>query len=219
MLGVGPCYHMVNVLADLSQADLWKRALAGEDVWDELLGDFNSTVDWPGGFFYKELADKYPDAKVLLSWRDPERWEASMRQTVWAFRHGDNLMRLLSDARAKVDPAWAGFGEMIDGLLWKDNGTFADVRHEDTSELIAAAERHNEAVKAAIPADRLLVWDVKQGWEPLCEFLELPVPDDPFPNVNDSAEFVDRVVDAAILTLSDWRREKQANAESQAQPA
>jgi hypothetical protein len=219
MLGVGPCYHMVNVLADLSQAELWNRALAGDRPWDEIFGGFQSTVDWPGGFFYKELADHYPDAKVLLSWRDPERWEASMRQTVWAFRHSDTLMRLLSDARSKVDPAWAGFCEMIDGLLWERDGTFSGVRHEDTSELIAAAERHNEAVKAAIPAERLLVWDVKQGWEPLCEFLELPVPDDPFPNVNDSAEFVDRVVDAAILTLSDWRQAKQANAESQAQPA
>jgi hypothetical protein len=72
MLGLGPCYHMVNVLADTNQADLWKRALAGESPWEEIFDGFQSTVDAPGHHFYKELIEVYPDAKVLLSTRDPE---------------------------------------------------------------------------------------------------------------------------------------------------
>jgi hypothetical protein len=211
MLGVGPCYHMVNVLADLDQAGLWKRALAGEGPWDELFDGFESTVDWPGGFFYKELIEVYPDAKVLLSVRDPEKWEASMRDTVWAVRNGTSLMRNLSDARGHVDAGWAGFLEMIDGLLWQDNGTFAET-HGDPGQLAGAMERFNEEVKANVPAERLLVWDVTQGWEPLCELLELPVPDEPFPNTNDKVEFVDRVIDGALATLQQWRAGELATA-------
>jgi hypothetical protein len=204
MLGLGPCYHMVNVLADLEQARLWQRALDGEAPWDELFDGFGSTVDWPGGYFYAELAEAYPDAKVLLSVRDPERWERSMRQTVHAVRHGESLMRLMSSARAHVDPAWKAFLDMIDGLLWQGRGTFAG-SHETPEQLIAAMERHHEAVKAAIPPERLLVWEVAQGWEPLCEFLELPVPDQPFPHVNDSEEFVDRIIDGSLQVLNEWR--------------
>src|SRR5215208_5262930 len=118
MLGVGPCYHMVNVLGDLDQARYWKRALDGEGPWDEVFDGFQSTVDWPGGYFYEELIEKYPDAKVLLSVRDPERWAESMEQTVWAVRNGDSTMRHISDARGTIDEGWADFLEMIDGLLW-----------------------------------------------------------------------------------------------------
>ena len=91
MLGLGPCYHMVNVLADLDQAALWEQALDGDAPWERIFAGFQSTVDWPGGYFYRELADAYPEAKVLLSVRDPQAWEESMRQTVWAVRHGESL--------------------------------------------------------------------------------------------------------------------------------
>jgi hypothetical protein len=204
MLGLGPCYHLVNVLADLDQANLWKRALNGESPWEEIFDGFQSTVDAPGHFFYKELIEVYPDAKVLLSTRDPERWRQSMEQTVWAVRNGASTMRLISDTRGTIDPGWAAFLDMIDGLLWEGEGTLADCR--DPERLPAAMERWTEEVRANVPADRLLVWDVTQGWEPLCEFLELPVPDQPFPNLNDSREFVERVVDGAILKLQEWRK-------------
>ena len=102
MIGLGPCYHMVNVLSDLTQADLWLQALDGRAQWNRIFGGCESTVDWPGGFFYRELIEVYPDAKVLLSVRDPESWERSMRETVWAVRHGESLLRLLSSAQAHV---------------------------------------------------------------------------------------------------------------------
>src|SRR5580698_6004435 len=122
MLGLGPTYHMVDVLADLDQAALWEQALAGEAPWERIFAGFNSTVDWPGGYFYRELMDVYPDAKVLLSVRDPIAWERSMRQTVWAVRNGESLVRLLSSAQAQVNPRWQGFLNMIDGLLWQGQG-------------------------------------------------------------------------------------------------
>jgi Sulfotransferase domain len=204
MLGVGPCYHMVDVLADLDQAKLWQQALAGEPQWERILGGFQSTVDYPGGYFYEELADFYPDAKVLLSVRGAESWERSMRETVWSVRNGDSLMRLLSSAQGIVNPGWQDFLDLADGIMWQGKGTFAG-SHAEKAELMAAMNRHNEAVKSAIPSDRLLVWSVSEGWEPLCEFLELPVPDEPLPHVNDRAEFLSRVIDSSLNVLQEWR--------------
>ncbi len=206
MLGLGPCYHMVSVLADLEQAPLWDRAVKGENVWDEIFGGYESTVDWPGGLFYKELMEHYPDAKVLLSTRDPLRWQESMRETVWAVRHGDSLMRLLSDAQAKVNPGWQGFVTMIDDLVW--DATFHEQPNQPL-DMIGTMLRHHEEVKATVPPERLLVWEVADGWEPLCEFLELPVPDTPFPYLNDSKEFVDRIIDGSLIALQEWRRAQE----------
>jgi Sulfotransferase domain len=204
MLGLGPCYHMVDVLADLDQAPMWERALDGDAQWEQIFAGYHSTVDWPGGYFYRELAEFYPDAKVLLSVRDPEAWERSMRQTVWAVRNGESLIRLLSSAQAHVNPRWRAFLGMIDRLLWEGKGTFA-AGHSEPQQLIDAMVRHNEEVKAAIAPERLLVWDVKEGWEPLCEFLELPVPEVPLPHINDRTEFLNRVIDSSLESLQEWR--------------
>jgi Sulfotransferase domain len=204
MLGLGPCYHMVDVLADLDQAKLWERALDGEGSWEEILGDFNSTVDWPGGYFYRELMDVYPEARVLLSVREPESWERSMRQTVWAVRHGESLIRLLSSAQAHVNPNWRGFLNMIDRLIWEGRGTFA-AGHEHPQQLIERMERHNEEVRRNVPPERLLVWSVGEGWDPLCEFLGMAVPEEPFPHVNDRTEFLNRIIDGSLAALQEWR--------------
>ncbi len=213
MLGLGPCYHMVDVLADLEQASLWDRALDGEAPWEEIFAGFQATVDWPGGFFYRELAEHYPDAKVLLSVREPAGWERSMRQTVWSVRHGESLIRLLSSAQGCINPQWAGFLNMIDRLLWEGRGTFA--AGNDTPErMVETMHRHNEEVKRTIPAERLLVWNVAEGWEPLCEFLEVPVPEEPFPHVNDRKEFLNRIIDGSLGALQEWRaREVSVEAE------
>ena len=209
MLGLGPCYHMVNVLGDLEQARYWDRALDGEAPWKEVFDGYNSTVDWPGGYFYRELMDFYPEAKVLLSVRDPESWERSMRQTVWAVRHGESLIRLLSSAQAHVNPPWQGFLNMIDRLVW---GATFGAGHEAPEQMIEKMLRHNEQVERDVPAERLLVWRVEEGWQPLCEFLEVPVPDAPFPHINDTTEFLNRIIDSSLLVLQEWRS-KQVSVE------
>jgi hypothetical protein len=207
MVGLGPCYHMVDVLADLDQAKLWQRALDGEAPWGQIFDGFNSTVDWPGGYFYRELIDVYPEAKVLLSVREPQAWERSMRDTVWAVRHGESLVRLLSSAQAHVNPQWRGFLEMIDRLVWEGEGTFAS-GHAEPQQLIDTMIRHNQEVEGNVPSERLLVWSVEEGWQRLCEFLEVPVPEQPFPHVNDRTEFLNRVIDGSLESLRQWRSEQ-----------
>jgi Sulfotransferase domain len=207
MLGLGPCYHMVDVLADLDQAKLWQRALDGAAPWEQIFAGFNSTVDWPGGYFYRELIDVYPEAKVLLSVREPRAWERSMRETVWAVRHGESLVRLLSCAQAHVNPQWRGFLGMIDRLVWEGEGTFAS-GHAEPQQLIDTMIRHNREVEEVVPSERLLTWSVEEGWERLCEFLEVPVPQQPFPHVNDRTEFLNRVIDGSLQALGQWRAEQ-----------
>jgi Sulfotransferase domain len=204
MLGLAPCYHMVNVLGDLDQAQTWRRALDGEAIWDEVFAGFPATVDWPGSFFYKELAEFYPDAKVLLSVRDAEAWERSMRQTIWGMFYGEMLIRDLSTARCRVDPKWRGYIDMMIEM-WEKSGLISDGSATTSESMRTAMERFNQEVQETIPAERLLVWSVSDGWEPLCEFLELPVPETPFPHLNDSKVFAERIVDGALLSISEWR--------------
>lgn len=205
MLGFGPCYHMVNVLSDLDQAQTWRRALEGEEPWDEVLDGFQATVDWPGSFFYKELADYYPDAKVVLSVRDAAGWEQSMRETIWGIFYGDLLMRDLSFARGRIDSKWRGYIDQMEEM-WHQSGLIPDGADTDSESMRRAMERFNDEVQETIPADRLLVWSVSEGWDQLCKFLEVPIPDTPFPHLNDSKEFAERVIDGALIALQEWRK-------------
>lgn len=214
MLGFEPCYHWVNVLADLDQVDVWNRALDGEPVWDEVFAGVQATVDWPGGYFWRELMDHYPDAKVLLSVRDPLKWEPSFRETIWNMGHGENLINLLSSARALVDPQWSRYVKLVDRMFWSGKGTFAASGHEHPEQLIAEFERHSAEVKATVPPERLLVWNVTEGWEPLCEFLEVPVPGEPMPHANDRDTFLGRVIDGALAALTAAREREMAAAAS-----
>jgi hypothetical protein len=209
LLGLGPCYHWVDVLADLEgQVPLWDGALDGTVEPSQILDGYRSTVDWPGGYFYRQLLDAYPDAKVLLSVRDSERWEPSFRETIVDMCFGDSLIHLLSSARAQVDPKWERYLEFVDRMFWSELGTFP-TGHSPAA-LIEGFIAHNEEVTRVVPAERLLVWEVTQGWEPLCEFLGVAVPSEPMPHANDRATFLDRVIGGALATIEQWRAQHQA---------
>jgi Sulfotransferase domain len=211
LLGLGPCYHWIDVLADLDgQVPLWEGALDGRVAPSAILDGCRSTVDWPGGYFYRQLLDAYPQAKVLLSVRDPERWEPSFRETIVDMCFGDSLIRLLSSARSCVDPRWRRYLEFVDRMFWSEQGTFP-AGHSPAA-LIEAFVAHNEEVKRAVAPERLLVWEVSDGWEPLCEFLGVPVPDQPLPHANDRATFLDRVIGGALTSLEAWRAQQGAAA-------
>ena len=188
-LGLDHCYHMTEVFAHPRHAEGWRSAWRGAPVdWDAILGPYEAAVDWPSCTFYEELMERYPEAKVLLSVRDPERWYESTRTTIY------ELSRVLAGSRtARVAfglvslLAFGGFARSGAGdeIIW--NGTFGG-RFEDKTHAIEVLERHNEEVKRRVPPERLLVYEVKEGWGPLCEFLGVPDPDEPFPHLNDAAE-------------------------------
>lgn len=199
-LGFGPCYHMSEVFENSSHADRWNAAALGERVnWENLLGDYAATVDWPGCSLYEELMEVYPGAKVLLSVRDPEHWYESTSNTIYNIRRITTSSKFF-DLVGWLNPRITSIARMVNNLIWE--GTF-DGRFEDKQYAIGVFNRHNEEVKGRVPKDRLLVYEVKEGWEPLCDFLGVEVPKTPFPHLNDSDSFrkmfVRRLTMAAVI--------------------
>jgi hypothetical protein len=187
-LGFGPTYHMEEVIRRPSHVDRWLRyARTGKVDWDDLFSGFGSGVDFPVSCVWEELASHYPDAKVVLSVRDPQQWWASTASTIYGFR------TVFPGWLKRLVPMTGRWVEMVDRLVWDGifGGRFADRDHA-----VAVFERHIDQVRATCPPERLLVFDVADGWEPLCRFLDVPVPSHPFPRLNDA-----RVIQHRIAAL------------------
>lgn len=206
-----PTYHMKDMMADMPKGvALWRRAFDGEAVWDEVFDGFEATVDWPAAFHWRELAEHYPDAKVLLSVRDGDAWAKSMADTINQIYFGDSFMRAVCLARYRVDPVWASWMDLNIDTLWKGpRGAMANTFGERMA-LVEGMERWNEEVKATIPAERLLVWKPQDGWEPLCDFLELPVPDEPLPHAFDTDTFRDAIAGGAVQAVANYWKQRTA---------
>ncbi|GAA0925260.1 sulfotransferase family protein [Nonomuraea longicatena] len=166
-LGFGPCYHAVEVMRHPEHVPLWDAAAAGAPDWETVFDGYRSTVDFPSTLYWKELIAAYPEAKVILTLRDPQAWYASVRSTV------------VAEAEAKV----ADGDPPPDWLL----AVVERVREEKAA--IAWFEEHNAEVRSTVPADRLLVFEVTQGWGPLCAFLGVEAPAEPFPRLNEREKF------------------------------
>jgi hypothetical protein len=172
-LGVGPCYHMVEVFKNPEAPNWWYEAAQdpAKADWAKIFQGYASTVDWPNATYYKELAAAYPDAKVILTERDPDQWFESTQATIFK-----------NDIPADVP---APFPRMLRKVVYE----LFDCRMHDRDHVISVYRAHNAKVRETIPADRLLVYEVAQGWKPLCDFLGLPVPAEAMPKVNSREEF------------------------------
>lgn len=204
-LGFGPCYHMIEVFENPEHIPFWEAATRGEDVdWERIFSGYRAAVDYPEASFYKVLMERYPDAKVVLSVRDPERWYESARNTIYRASEAANSPLIFVIAR--FVPRLRGMKRAVnmnDDLIWKRG---FDGRFEDREYAMDVFRRHNEEAKRHVPPEKLLVYEVKEGWGPLCDFLGVPVPDEPFPRLNDTAEFQRRIrilktVSAAAVVL------------------
>jgi Sulfotransferase domain len=171
-LGFGPCHHMSDATEDPELEDKWLQKARGRNIsWAEILDGYESIVDWPGCYFWEELTSAFPGAKVILTVRDPDAWYASAAETIYA-----QTQELAADEV-----------RMPNLVIWR--GTF-DGRFADKNHAISVLEEHNRRVISAIPRERLLVYEIRAGWAPLCEFLGVAVPAGArFPHVNDRAQF------------------------------
>ena len=174
-LGFGPCYHMVEVFKNPQAPTWWLEAADHKSDWRKIFDGYSATVDWPGATFYAELADAYPDAKVILTERDPEAWFASTQATIFP--------------NATPPDVDAPFPQMFRKVI----GALFDNRMREHDHVIDVFKRHNAEVRRRIAPARLLVYEVAQGWEPLCKFLGVPVPSTPMPKENSKEEFGKRI--------------------------
>jgi hypothetical protein len=190
-LGYNQCYHMESLLRNPAGVKYWKAAHERKAVdWDALFEGYQAIVDFPGSMYYKELAAYYPDAKIILTVRDPESWHKSAMSTIYSVEpsfffklrlafsalFSSKVRNFLRVALHNKKSLWNGYFE----------GRFADKAYA-----IQRFKNHIEAVKRAIPAERLLIFDVREGWEPLCQFLGKEVPAGPFPRSNKKENFRD----------------------------
>jgi hypothetical protein len=193
-LGIGRCYHMGEVLAKPADADRWVNAADGNPDWDNLFNEYGAAVDYPTCAFWQELADFYPNAKVVLSVRDANSWFESTRDTIFSPQ-----LREWS----KTSP----FGHFLQRTVWR---AFGD-RFQDRAFMVSYFEHRTDQIRSAIPPDRLLVYEVKDGWEPLCDFLQIQAPDEPFPRVNnreETAQMIEAIIrESAERPLKDVLKE------------
>jgi hypothetical protein len=185
-LGFGPCHHMMEATRDPEHMAPWIRYANGEPVdWMDVYREYESTVDWPGAAVWRELVDAFPDAKVLLTVRNSDRWFDSASSTIFRnLRHSTSVLESLARLVVQLNfPRFRPFGIAMRRII-TDRQFGGDLVTRENC--VRVFEAHNAAVQAYVPADRLLVYDVSQGWEPLCAFLGVPVPDGPFPRVNDA---------------------------------
>jgi len=187
ILGFGPCYHMHEVRNNPEHVDIWDRAINGEQVnWHELYDNYSSAVDWPTVSFLPQLLQEYPQAKVILTLRDAEEWYISARDTIFeAMTLGDKNPDLNGRMRTKMSRK-----------LILEN-TFSAL-YDDKDYCINIYNRHIHNTRKLVSPSSLLEYHITDGWEPLCDFLDLPVPVTSFPKTNDRHSF--------LATKPDWAR-------------
>jgi hypothetical protein len=191
-LGFGPCHHMAEVFADAHrQVPLWLEVIAGRPDWEEVFRGFRSTTDYPACSYWRELADYYPQAKVVLTVRDPDSWFESVSETIFSDAMQGGL---------KGTPV----GAMMQGAIFAHFGG-GDIT--DRAFMTNWYVKRNQQVIDTLPADRLLVFHPKEGWEPLCAFLGTPVPAERFPRVNSRDELQHANHEAGGLKADDGAAE------------
>ncbi len=177
-LGFGPCHHMIEVINNPAQPAQWKAVASGKKPdWAEVFLGYNSQVDWPGAAVWRETSIAFPDAKVVHTERPESEWWNSFSVTIGKFFTLSPNMPLPPEI-AEI------FKTMSD---WFMKNTFEN--HVDRDSAIAAYRANNQKVRDTIPAERLLVFDVADGWGPLCRFLQVPEPGTPFPRSHPRDEF------------------------------
>ena len=176
-LGFDPCHHVQTLIDNPIQARRWLAFTRGAPPdWSYLFENHRAAVDYPSAIYYQELMTEFPDAKVILTERDADSWYDSTFDTIFQLGgHGVPwYIRLI--------PPLATLVEIPHRMIWQ--GVF-NGRFEDRDYAISLYQQHNEAVKQTVPPNQLLIYSVKEGWEPLCRFLNVPVPETPFPRTNE----------------------------------
>ncbi|MEW1685875.1 sulfotransferase family protein [Streptomyces sp. NPDC093594] len=189
-LGLGPSFHMFDIVGDTERLQQWEGIVCdgAEPDWHAVFAGYRAAVDGPCALHYAALKDAFPHARTILTVRDADSWYRSTHDTLYQFA--------LRSAAAPPPPGspQARLFRITSTMVW--DGLFGG-RFGDKDHAIDVYHRHNEEVVRTLGADNVLVYDVRQGWEPLCAHLGVDVPAEPFPHTNDTASMRQRVARAA----------------------
>ena len=176
-----PSYHMQNILLNKNEAKKWNNFFITKSKkidWDAIYSNYGACLDFPSCNYYKELMEYYPNSKVILTTRDSKSWIKS-----WNVLENQVLNSFTFKFMARIP--YTSFylqkkihNELIIGKHGVFRGKGSD---KDRMNLF---EEWNQSVINYVPNDRLLVYHPKEGWEPLCNFLDLPTPDIQYPHLN-----------------------------------
>ncbi len=194
-LGFDKCYHMSEIMAHPEKCKAWLKVKQEKILdWDNIFTGYQATADWPCCSFYKEIYKHYPDAKVILTVRDPDDWYRSTYETIYAMSKTRNKIL------ACLYPPVCNMKRLVNSIVW--DGTFQG-KFENKAYAKKIFVEHIEEVKRIIPKEQLLVYEVSQGWEPLCQFLKIPVPQqEPFPRLNDVKSMKKLVMKRFLFSMS-----------------
>ena len=177
ILGFEKCYHMSEVVVHPEHVKLWLDAWQGKDIWTTLFAGYQAAVDWPAAAFWPQLMHVYPEAKIVLSIRDADKWFESARNTIFQSMDS-NLLAKDEVLRTRI--------EMLKEIIV--DGTFnGDLTDKD--KCIKIYKDNIEKCRSEVPLDRLIEFDTFLGWEQLCKELDCNIPEKPYPHVNKAAEF------------------------------
>ena len=179
-LGFERCYHMVEVIKNPSHLKYWAEIMEGGKAdWETLFRGYEAAMDWPVAAYYRDLMAVYPDAKIILTVRDPESWHKSIMNTIYQAGRG------FFGRFTRIIPSVHQFLNAMEKAIWE--GIFHN-KLEDKAHAVEVFKNHIEEVKRVVPKERLLIFEARHGWEPLCTFLNVPVPaNKPYPHKNRGA--------------------------------
>ncbi len=206
-LGFGKCYHMTELFQNPEGVKHFLQAEKGEKVnWEELFKGYKSSVDYPAARYYTQIAGHYPEAKVIHTHRDPEEWYDSAVNTIF-------MARNLTISRLIKFGLKYPFSRIVQKRFHVFKYNRKLIINEfgkdllDRKKVLKAFEQHTENVIKRISSDRLLIFKASDGWEPLCRFLNVPVPKNIFPYSNTRDEFLKRI---DIIGSGDFLHEEKA---------
>mgnify|MGYP000029138826 FL=1 len=194
-LGFDKCYHMMEMPLVPEHIPIWRSAAAGQTVdWETLFIGYQAAVDWPSCNFWRQQLQVFPDAKVVLTRRDPEQWYSSVMHTIWLSSEQGRMDLADAELVGRVESEGHDRIKMVYEVIWE--GVF-NLRMEDKKHVMHCFDRHNQSVINSVPKEQLLVIEPGDGWSPLCEFLEVDIPDVDYPRINSKDDFQKRFLSNA----------------------
>lgn len=191
ILGFGKCYHAFELIKDGKRIEYWEQLARGEKPdYEQLFKGYQSAVDFPAAIYYKEFMEQYPDAKVILSYRDAESWFESASKTI--LKPLPSFLLPMSRLIGLFNKNISYFPRTYAIMINLIHNKFFQGKTDDREFMMNLYNQWVEEVKKTVPPEKLLVFEAREGWEPLCRFLDVPVPTVPYPRGNDSGQFKER---------------------------